>query len=50
MSDRDLEQKLREAAAGWDFRHDVDPLINALWTLDSSADVSGLASLAVPVA
>jgi 2-methylcitrate dehydratase PrpD len=48
MSDRDLEQKLREAAAGWDARHDIDPLINAIWTLDSSADVSGLASLAVP--
>jgi 2-methylcitrate dehydratase PrpD len=48
MSDRDLEQKLREAAAGWDSRHDIDPLINAIWTLDSSADVSGLASLAVP--
>lgn len=50
MSDRGLEQKLRVAAAGWDNRHDIDPLINAIWTLDSSADVSGLASLAVPAA
>jgi len=48
VSDRDLEQKLRKAAADWDFRHDVAPLIDAIWTLDRSADVSGLASLAVP--
>jgi len=48
MSDRDLEQKLREAAAGWDSRHDTAPLIEAIWTLDRSTDVSGLALLAVP--
>jgi 2-methylcitrate dehydratase PrpD len=50
MSDRDLEQKLRTAAAGWDARHDISPLIDAVWALDTSADVSGLASLAVPLA
>jgi 2-methylcitrate dehydratase PrpD len=48
MSDRDLEQKLRKAASGWDSRHDVAPLIDAIWTIDQSADVSGLASLAGP--
>jgi hypothetical protein len=35
------------AAAGWDSRHDVTPLIGAIWTLDRSADVSRLAPLAV---
>jgi 2-methylcitrate dehydratase PrpD len=48
MSDRDLEAKLRVAAAGWDSRHDIAPLIDAIWALDKSADVSKLASLAVP--
>jgi 2-methylcitrate dehydratase PrpD len=48
LSDEDLEQKLRTATAGWNPHHDVAPLIDAIWTLDSSADVSGLASLAVP--
>jgi 2-methylcitrate dehydratase PrpD len=48
MSDRDLEDKLRVAASGWDSRHDIAPLIDAVWALDKSADVSGLASLAVP--
>ena len=40
MSDRDLEQKLREAAADWDSRHDIAPLIEAIWMLDQGADVS----------
>jgi 2-methylcitrate dehydratase PrpD len=48
LSDADLEAKLRTAAAGWDPCHDIAPLIDAIWALDSSADVSGLASLAVP--
>jgi 2-methylcitrate dehydratase PrpD len=48
MSDRDLEEKLRTAAAGWDPRHEITPLIDAVWALDSSTDVSTLASLAVP--
>jgi 2-methylcitrate dehydratase PrpD len=48
MSDRDLEEKLRKAASGWDSRHDIAPLIEAIWTLDRCADLSGLASLAVP--
>jgi 2-methylcitrate dehydratase PrpD len=48
MSDKDLEAKLRTAAAGWDPRHDVAPLIDAIWALDRSTDVSRLASLVVP--
>jgi 2-methylcitrate dehydratase PrpD len=48
MSDRDLEDKLRDAAAGWNPRHDIAPLIEAIWALDASQDVSRLAALAVP--
>jgi 2-methylcitrate dehydratase PrpD len=48
MSDAALEDKLRSAAAGWEPQHDVAALIDAVWALDSSADVSALASLAVP--
>jgi 2-methylcitrate dehydratase PrpD len=48
LSDDDLEEKLRAAAAGWDPHYDVVPLIDAIWALDKTADVSKLASLAVP--
>jgi 2-methylcitrate dehydratase PrpD len=48
MSDKDLEQKLRTVAASWNPKADVGPLIDAVWSLDKSDDVSGLASLAVP--
>ena len=48
LADSDLEAKLRTAAAGWDSRYDTRPLIEAIWTLDRRADVSRLASLAVP--
>jgi 2-methylcitrate dehydratase PrpD len=48
MSDRDLETKLRTVAAAWNPRVDTTPLIDAIWALDESADVSPLASLAVP--
>jgi 2-methylcitrate dehydratase PrpD len=48
LSDDDLEGKLRAAAAGWDPRYDVTPLIDAIWALDKAADVSRLTSLAVP--
>jgi 2-methylcitrate dehydratase PrpD len=48
MSDSDLEDKLRTTAAGWEPRHDVTRLIDAIWTLDGSKDVSALASLAIP--
>jgi 2-methylcitrate dehydratase PrpD len=48
MSDRDLEAKLRDAATGWNSRHDVASLIEAIWALDDSQDVSRLAALTVP--
>jgi len=48
MSDKDLEDKLRDSAAGWDAGHDIAPLIEAVWALEDSADVSRLALLAVP--
>src|SRR5471032_2870703 len=47
-SDSELEAKLSTAAAGWDPRYDVAPLVDAIRALDNSADVSRLASLAVP--
>jgi 2-methylcitrate dehydratase PrpD len=46
MSDRDLEQKLKTAAANLSLV--VAPLIDAIWAIDTSTDVSRLASLAVP--
>ena len=48
MSDRDLEDKLRAAAAGWNPRHDIAPLIAAIWDLDKAGDISNLAALTVP--
>jgi 2-methylcitrate dehydratase PrpD len=46
LSDNDLEGKLTTAAAGWDPHYDVTPLIDAIWALDKTADVSKLTSLA----
>ena len=48
MSDRDIEEKLRTSVAGQNPGHDVQPLIDAVWTLDKSSDVSKLAALSVP--
>ncbi|HXW42454.1 MAG TPA: MmgE/PrpD family protein [Xanthobacteraceae bacterium] len=48
MSDEDLEDKLRACAADWNPRHDVAPLIEAIWRLDEADDVARLAALAVP--
>jgi 2-methylcitrate dehydratase PrpD len=48
LSDKDLEEKLRTAAAGWNPLYDVAPLIDAIWAINKSADASKLASLAVP--
>jgi 2-methylcitrate dehydratase PrpD len=45
LSDDDLEGKLRTAAASWNPLHDVAPLIDAVWAIDKSEDVSKLASL-----
>jgi 2-methylcitrate dehydratase PrpD len=48
MTDKALEQKLRDAMAGCDPRHAITPLIDAIWQLDKSDDVSKLAALTVP--
>jgi 2-methylcitrate dehydratase PrpD len=48
MTDRELERKLRDAAAAWNPSHDIAPLIEAVWELDKSEDISKLAVLAVP--
>jgi 2-methylcitrate dehydratase PrpD len=48
MRDEDLEYKLRAAAAQWNPGHEVAPLIDAIWRLDESDDVSRLAALTVP--
>jgi hypothetical protein len=48
MSDRDLEDKLRDAASSWNPRHDVTPLIDAIWQVDKSTDVAQLAAMTVP--
>ena len=46
MSDADLEQKLKTAAASLSL--DATPLIDAILALEASTDVARLASLAVP--
>jgi 2-methylcitrate dehydratase PrpD len=48
MSDKDLEDKLLTAAAGWIPSHDIVPLVDAIWNVDKSADISKLAALTVP--
>jgi hypothetical protein len=48
MSDKDLEDKLRDAAASRNPHHDVVPLIDAIWQVDKSEDIASLAALTVP--
>jgi 2-methylcitrate dehydratase PrpD len=48
LSDRDLEDKLRSAALLWNPRYDATPLIDAIWSVEASADVSDLVALTVP--
>jgi 2-methylcitrate dehydratase PrpD len=48
LSDSDIEAKLRAAASGWNPRYDATPLIDAIWSVETSADVSQLVSLTVP--
>jgi 2-methylcitrate dehydratase PrpD len=48
MRDQDLEDKLRMAAKDAIPGKDVAPLIEAIWQLDRSEDISGLAPLTVP--
>jgi 2-methylcitrate dehydratase PrpD len=48
MTDSDIEEKLRQAAAAWMPHHDIEPLIDAVWELDKSGDISKLAAHTVP--
>ncbi len=48
MSDQDLEDKLRDAAAVALPKNDIAALIDAVWQADNSDDISRLAALAVP--
>ncbi len=48
MTDRNLENKLREAAAHAIPRNDVAALIEAIWTLEDCADIAKVTALAVP--
>jgi len=48
MTDKDLEEKLRDAAAAVIPRNDVAALIDTIWTLEDSDDIAMLAALAVP--
>jgi 2-methylcitrate dehydratase PrpD len=48
MKDAEIEDKLRAEAGRWRPGHDVQPLIDAVWGLDRSADVSTLTAMTVP--
>jgi len=48
LKDDEIERKLIDEARSWQPGHDVRPLIDAVWGLDRSQDVSTLAALAVP--
>jgi 2-methylcitrate dehydratase PrpD len=48
LSDHDLEEKLRTAAKGWNPNYDAASLIEAIWAIDRSTDVSELALLTIP--
>ena len=44
----EIEQKLLDETKSWRPGHDVRPLIDAVWSLEKSDDVSTLAALTVP--
>jgi 2-methylcitrate dehydratase PrpD len=48
LKDVEIEDKLRAEARSWRPDHDVQPLIDAVWSLDRSADVSTLAAMTTP--
>jgi 2-methylcitrate dehydratase PrpD len=48
LKDSEIEQKLLDEARSWNADHDIRPLIDAVWTLDKSGDVSSLAAMTVP--
>jgi hypothetical protein len=47
LKDAEIEQKLLEEAQSWRPGHDMRPLIDAVWALDKSDDVSILAAMTV---
>jgi 2-methylcitrate dehydratase PrpD len=48
LKDSEIEQKLLDEARSWRPAHDITPLIDAVWALDKSRDVSNLAAMTVP--
>ena len=48
LKDAEIEQKLLDEARSWQPTHDIKPLIDAVWALDKSGDVSNLAAMTVP--
>jgi 2-methylcitrate dehydratase PrpD len=48
LKDAEIEAKLRDEAARWEPGHDVQKLIDAVWSLEKSDDVSTLVALTRP--
>ncbi len=48
LKDGEIERKLRDEAKSWNASHDIQPLIDAIWSLDRSVDVAGLAAMTIP--
>ncbi|TAJ33657.1 MAG: MmgE/PrpD family protein [Reyranella sp.] len=48
LKDTEIEAKLRDEAARWEPGHDVGKLIDAVWSLEKSDDVSTLVALTRP--
>ncbi len=48
LKDKEIEEKLRTEAKSWRPGHNIQPLIDAVWALDKSGDVSALAAMTVP--
>jgi len=48
LKDAEIERKLIDEAKSWRPDHDIRPLIEAVWSLDRSDDVSALARMTVP--
>jgi 2-methylcitrate dehydratase PrpD len=48
LKDAEIERKLLDEAKSWRPGHDIRPLIDAVWTLDRSGDVSSLVAMTVP--
>ena len=48
MKDSEVEAKLRAEAGRWRPGYDVQPLIDAVWSLEKSGDVASLAAMTTP--